>query len=236
MDDPLNRILLAAYGSEGTDECAAHTTIRLANSADCELHLVYVERTPGYVAYTPISARHLKWELHEGAEREGLEKLWELDRGVRIAGGTVAGAHLRIGEVAEEVVGLAEELEVDLIVVGTQGTSVIGRALMGSVSDSIIRHARSPVVVARSQETDDKRETPSRGVLPWVQGQREACGAVFDGLWNEVLVDSEASAKGRRRFLPHRGSPLWVAAFKRRPRLHGPCRDDDQNLRSDPNA
>jgi nucleotide-binding universal stress UspA family protein len=167
VNTPLNRILLAAYGSEDTDEFAAHTAIRLANSADCELHFVYVERLPGYPAYAPISAQHLEWELHEGAEREGLEKLWELDRNVRIAGGTVAGAHLRIGEVAEEVVGLAEELEVDLIVVGTRGRSVIGRALMGSVSDSVVRHARCSVVVARSQETADKRKgDPRSGSLP----------------------------------------------------------------------
>jgi nucleotide-binding universal stress UspA family protein len=156
MNTPLHRILLAAYGSEGTDEFAAHTAIRLANSAECELHLVYVERVPGYPAYAPLSAQHLEWELHEGAERAGLERLWELDRSVRIAGGTVAGAHLRVGEVAKEVVGLAEELEIDLIVVGTRGRSVIGRALMGSVSASVVRHARCPVVVARSQETDDK--------------------------------------------------------------------------------
>ena len=43
MNTPLNRILLATYRSEGT-EFAAHTAIRLASSADCELHLVYVER------------------------------------------------------------------------------------------------------------------------------------------------------------------------------------------------
>lgn len=67
----------------------------------------------------------------------------------------MAGAHLRVGEVAEEVVGLAEELDVDLIVVGTRGRGVIGRALMGSVSDSVVRHAHCPVVVARSQETSD---------------------------------------------------------------------------------
>lgn len=55
-----------------------------------------------------------------------------------------------------------------------RGRSVIGRALMGSVSDSVVRHARCPVVVARSQEADDKRkETLSRGVLPGVQGKRE---------------------------------------------------------------
>ncbi len=155
MNTALNRILLATHGSEGTD-FAAHTAIRLANSADCELHLVYLERLPGYPAYAPISARHLEWELHEGAERAGLERLWELDRRIRLAGGTVAGAHLRVGEVAKEVVGLAEELKVDLIVVGTRGRSVIGRALMGSVSDSVVRHARCPVGVEPSQETDDK--------------------------------------------------------------------------------
>jgi nucleotide-binding universal stress UspA family protein len=43
MNTPLSGILLATYGSERT-EFAAHTAIRLANSADCELHLVYVER------------------------------------------------------------------------------------------------------------------------------------------------------------------------------------------------
>src|SRR5919107_4585079 len=173
MDRTLHRILLAAYGSDGT-EVAAHTAIRLANSADCELHLIYVERLPGYSANAPISARHLEWELHEGAERAGLEKLWELNRDVRIAGGTVAGAHLRLGDAAEEVVDLAEELEVDLIVVGTRGRSVIGRALMGSVSDSVVRHARCPVVVARSQEIDGKRtEDPRPGSPPWGTGKGE---------------------------------------------------------------
>src|ERR671921_182088 len=156
MDDTLHRILLAAYGSGGT-EFAAHTAIRLANSTGCELPLVYIERLPRYPAYAPISVRHLEWELHEKAERAGLERLWELDRRIRIAGGTVAGAHLRIGEVAKEVIDLAEELEVDLIVVGSRGRSVICRVLMGSVSDSVVRHAHCPVVVARWRETDDKR-------------------------------------------------------------------------------
>jgi hypothetical protein len=74
--------------------------------------------------------------------------------------------------VAEEVIGLAEELEADLIVVGTRGRSVIGRALMGSVSDSVVRQAPCPVVVARSQETDDKRQGDRRpGSPPWGTGK-----------------------------------------------------------------
>ena len=187
MDTTLNRILLVTYGSENADEFATHTAIRLANSADCELHLVYVERVPGYPAYAPISARHLEWELHEGAERAGLQRLWELDRSVRIAGGTVAGAHLRVGEVAKEVVGLAEELEIDLIVVGTRGRGVIGRALMGSVSDSVVRHARCPVVVARSQEIDGKRtEDPRPGSPPWGTGK---ASSVWSGIRWAMRLD-----------------------------------------------
>jgi hypothetical protein len=80
------------------------------------------------------------------------------------------------------------------------------------------------------------RETVGRGVLSGVLGKRAAFGAVFDGQLNEVLVGTEAWAKERIRFRLHRGSPLWVAAFERRPRLHGPCRDDDQNLRRDLNT
>ena len=186
MNTPLNRILLATYGSDGT-EFSVHTAIRLANSADCELHLVYVERLPRYPAYAPISVRHLEWELHEGAERAGLERLWELDRRIRLAGGTVAGAHLRVGEVAKEVVGLAEELEIDLIVVGTRGRGVIGRALMGSVSDSVVRHARCPVVVARSQEIDGKRTAdPRPGSPPWGEGK---ASSVWSGIRWAMRLD-----------------------------------------------
>jgi nucleotide-binding universal stress UspA family protein len=191
MNTALHRILLAAYGSEGTDAFGAQTAIRLANSADCELHLVYVERLPGYPAYAPISVRHLEWELQEGAERAGLERLWELDRTIRIAGGTVAGAHLRVGEVAQEVVDLAEELEIDLIVVGTRGRSVIGRALMGSVSDSVVRHAHCPVVVARSQEIDDKRQGDPRPGSP-SQGTGKASSA-----WSGIRWAME---RGHRRY------------------------------------
>jgi nucleotide-binding universal stress UspA family protein len=190
MHTPLNRILLATYGSEGT-EFAAQTAIRLANSADCELHLVYVERLPRYPLSAPISVRYLEWELHEKAERAGLERLWELNRRIRIAGGTVAGAHLRIGEVAEEVVDLAEELEVDLIVVGARGRSVIGRALMGSVSDSLVRHARCPVVVARPQEADDKRKGDPRSGSP-PRGTGKASSA-----WSGIRWAME---RGHRRY------------------------------------
>jgi nucleotide-binding universal stress UspA family protein len=69
---------------------------------------------------------------------------------MKAAGATVAQAHLRLGRVDEEVVVLAEELGVDLIAVGSRGLGGVKRALMGSVSDSVVRHAHCPVLVVRA--------------------------------------------------------------------------------------
>jgi nucleotide-binding universal stress UspA family protein len=63
----------------------------------------------------------------------------------------VAKAHLRIGKPDEEIVSQAEELGAGLIVIGSRGVSSIRRALMGSVSDSVVRHARCPVLAVREE-------------------------------------------------------------------------------------
>jgi nucleotide-binding universal stress UspA family protein len=51
--------------------------------------------------------------------------------------------------VAPEIVGLAEEIGAGLIVMGSRGLGGIRRALMGSVSDLVVRHAHCPVLVVR---------------------------------------------------------------------------------------
>lgn len=53
------------------------------------------------------------------------------------------------GNPAEEIVRLAEEQSVDLIVMGTLGSSGIERFLLGSVADKVIRSSRIPVLTVR---------------------------------------------------------------------------------------
>ena len=67
-------------------------------------------------------------------------------------GGTVAGEHLIEGWVAPGIVELAEEIGAGLIVMGSRGLGGIRRALMGSVSDSVVRHAHCPVMVVREEK------------------------------------------------------------------------------------
>jgi nucleotide-binding universal stress UspA family protein len=77
----------------------------------------------------------------------------EVER-IRSAGGTIAHSHLVMGEVAREIVHLAEEIGAGLIVMGSRGRRGIRRALMGSVSDSVVRHAHCPVMVVRTEVAD----------------------------------------------------------------------------------
>jgi nucleotide-binding universal stress UspA family protein len=70
---------------------------------------------------------------------------------VRAAGGCVAQLHSRSGRPDEEIIALAEELGTRLIVLGSRGRGGVRRALMGSVSDSVVRHARCPVLIVRPE-------------------------------------------------------------------------------------
>ena len=56
------------------------------------------------------------------------------------------------GRMADVVSDAATEWQADLIVVGTHGRRGIGRILMGSGADQILRQAPIPVLVIRAQE------------------------------------------------------------------------------------
>ncbi len=151
------KILMATDGSSEA-ELATRTAVDMAQMSDSELHVVYVaddysspllypEATDpeGLELPDPV----LEQDLDRRLEERGRELLdAEVER-VRSAGGTVAQAHLMRGEVAREIVDLAEDVEAGLIVMGSRGRGGIRRALMGSVSDSVMRHAHCPVLVVR---------------------------------------------------------------------------------------
>jgi nucleotide-binding universal stress UspA family protein len=53
------------------------------------------------------------------------------------------------GDPGESIVSAAEAESADLVVVGTHGRGTIGRLLLGSVSDHVVRNAPCPVLVVR---------------------------------------------------------------------------------------
>jgi nucleotide-binding universal stress UspA family protein len=143
------RILLATDGSEEA-ALAARSATGIAAKTGSELHVVTVGPEYPYYELPDYTARFE--EVFQAQKREAQEVLDEQVREIEESGGTVEEAHLTMsGRPDRAIVDQGERLSVGLIVVGSRGRGGIRRALMGSVSDSVVRHAHCPVLVVRGE-------------------------------------------------------------------------------------
>ena len=146
------KVLLATDGSEEA-ALASRTAADIAQKTDSELHLVYVGPSLEYVGMGPPEIGDIPAPTQGQLSAEARELLDAEVEQVKVAGGTVAQAHLGLGAPDREIVDLAEEIGAGLVVMGSRGLGGIRRALMGSVSDSVVRHAHCPVLVVRTEKS-----------------------------------------------------------------------------------
>ncbi len=145
------RILLALDGSEQA-RVAAEAAAEISASTDSGLHVVFVMPTAEHLYGHHLYSRELKQSVREQAEDDVRAFLDEQVGWIEDHGGKVEGTHMAVGRPDAEIVKLAEELGAGLTVVGSRGLGGVRRALVGSVSDSVVRHAHGPVLVVRSEE------------------------------------------------------------------------------------
>jgi nucleotide-binding universal stress UspA family protein len=141
------KILLATDGSEEA-QLALSTAVDVATSTNSELHVVTVMGGRAY---------HMEMqEIVDQLRQRGGQVLDEQVKKIEEVGGKVAQAHVRLVEEHRDraIVDLAEELEIGLIVMGSRGLGGARRALIGSVSDSVVRHAHCPVMVVRKEKLE----------------------------------------------------------------------------------
>lgn len=143
------KVLLAMDGSEEA-VLAVRTAVDLVEKTDSELHVVFVLRTREAFEYDAMGFG--VGGPHEEVRSMGKRMLDDYVRQVEEAGGIVAEAHFRMGRPDERIVAAAEEIGAGLIVMGSRGLGGVRRALLGSVSDSVVRHAHCPVMVVRPEE------------------------------------------------------------------------------------
>ena len=149
------KILLTTDGSKDAKQ-AARTAADLAEKTGSELHVVYVGGEGFYeTPLVDLATLEPTWvareypDLLSDIERTERELLDNEVAQLEAAGGTVTQAHLSMGEAASEIVVVADELAAGLIVMGSTGQGGISRALLGSVSESVVKHAHCPVLVVR---------------------------------------------------------------------------------------
>ncbi len=198
----LKKILVATDGSEDA-ALATRAAIDLSNKTGAELHVVHAWRKP---QAPPLARLGLAYPSQEAIsysdtlEREAKELLEEQVGLIQNAGGSVVEAYLREGRPANEIAALADELEADLVVVGSRGVGTVKRLVTGSVSEGVVHLAPCPILVMRGGEEawppgdivigdDSSKEARSAGELATALGQ------LFGG--SALLVQAYSLPRGR---------------------------------------
>ena len=116
----------------------------MAQSHQAQPKLIHVvDQLHGFDSYKILHMTAI--EITHEMERQARTQLKELVATLPIP----ATFDIRFGRAADEIVIQAKEDEVELIVMGSHGRSGISHLLVGSVAESVVRHAPCPVLVVR---------------------------------------------------------------------------------------
>lgn len=144
------RFLIATDGSTGGRE-AVRKGLELACEAGAETTIVYVRHAPLPVLGDPVYQRALSHELERGrlvADEASADAVIE---------GVEVETEILEGHPAEAIVELARARNVALIIVGSRGRGAIAGAVLGSVSEAVVRRADRPVLVVKPRAQADRR-------------------------------------------------------------------------------
>ena len=143
-------VLVAIDFSDGSDEALAQA-IDLAKQTGATLDILHV---------VEFGAEVFPYGLSYFEDRGGL--IAHLDRelsrraDMAAATGVTARTRLREGSAAREILEHAREIGADLVVVGTHGRTGLAHALLGSVAERVVRHARVPVLTIPFSKRTEK--------------------------------------------------------------------------------
>ncbi|MDN3920166.1 universal stress protein [Roseateles violae] len=144
-----SKILVPIDGSETADKGLAEA-LRLAGLSGGRIRLLHIIDLQPLAGY-PTVGMGLSAELIEMVRRGGKDLLAKTQAQVEANGLPVEAVLLEsMGErVSDLVVRAAADWGAEIIVLGTHGRRGLGRALMGSDAELIVRHAAMPVLLVR---------------------------------------------------------------------------------------
>jgi nucleotide-binding universal stress UspA family protein len=141
----IRHILVPTDFSEGSHE-AFETAIDMARDTGARLTLFHVHHVP--TAVFPDVILPITPELMQDVAHSVDQLLTELSTRARHAG-VQADWKTTFGTTHVEICLLAEQSDVDLIVIGTHGRSGLSHAILGSVAEKVVRKAPCPVLTVR---------------------------------------------------------------------------------------
>ncbi|HEX4919462.1 MAG TPA: universal stress protein [Candidatus Bathyarchaeia archaeon] len=156
---PFKKILVAVDGSDSSKR-AAFVALGLAEGLKAELILLHAISpptkyygttipTPSGVTPPPVSQHEID-AYYEYARRAAEAMVADVESQAKKGGVNVRAEFPQgVGSVVETIINHADNEKADLIVVGTRGLGGFKKLLIGSVSNGVVSHASTPVLVVR---------------------------------------------------------------------------------------
>ena len=134
--------ILVAYDGSRPARKAYDVALDMAKRYQSEIHVLAVARPPDFAEDVETEAALESAREHFGKQFGELES---------VAAHAGLKPHLRTvtGHPAEQIVRVAEEHKIELIILGHRGHGVFERWLLGSVSRTVIAYAHCAVMVVR---------------------------------------------------------------------------------------
>ena len=143
---PFDKILFANDFSENSEH-AFDYALTLAKQFNSRLIIIHVINEP--VDLRGFYVPHISFEKLEKEIEEGAEKMMEKFCRTKAKDFTNYETLIIAGIPYEEILKKADEENVSLIVLGTQGRKGIDHFLFGSTAERVVRNAKSPVMTVR---------------------------------------------------------------------------------------
>jgi nucleotide-binding universal stress UspA family protein len=141
------KILVPLDGSKVAEGALPHAKA-LAYSEGAELILLTVGANPAldFVFSDPGLAQSAVLEQEERSKKY----IVEIENQLKAAGFKTSTV-LRVGSVAEVILEVAEEMQVDVIAMSTHGRTGAARWLLGSIAERVVHNSKVPVLLIRAK-------------------------------------------------------------------------------------
>ncbi len=144
------RTILVPYDFSDPSQSALDKAVELAEELEAKLVLLYAYQVPvtGFPNETVLANADVAGRIIDAAQKALDDVLARYDgRKVEIV------PMLRQGDPREVILGVVEDLPAEMVVMGTHGRRGIARALMGSVTEMVIRTCPAPVLTVSGGAT-----------------------------------------------------------------------------------
>lgn len=145
--------VVVGFDFSHSGQAALARAIGVANRAPWHvLHFVCV--IDPHFAFPSLPTKHIDIEYANRVQEELTSVVTQELKAKQITDSIHFFVHARIGKPAQEILGVAQDVGADLIIVGSKGLTGIERAVLGSVSEKVVREAKCTVEVARPKTYD----------------------------------------------------------------------------------